>query len=53
MTGSFLLLKRRKTFPSIGQTAETDRHKRKAWLGLELFGRKVETQVGLEIAEKR
>lgn len=30
-----------------------DRHKRRAYLEIEMFGRKVETQVGLEIVEKR
>ena len=36
-----------------GLIKKIDRHKRKAWLELELFGRTVETQVGLEIVEKR
>lgn len=30
-----------------------DRHKRKAYLEIEMFGRMVETQVGLEVVEKR
>lgn len=30
-----------------------NRHKRKAYLEVEIFGRKVETQVGLEIIDKR
>ena len=30
-----------------------DRHKRRAYLEIEMFGRKVETQVGLEVVEKR
>lgn len=36
-----------------GLIKKIDRHKRKAWLDLEMFGRMVETQVGLEIVEKR
>lgn len=30
-----------------------DRHKRKAWLEIEMFGRTVEMQVGLEVVGKR
>ena len=30
-----------------------DRHKRRAYLEIEMFGRKIETQVGVEIVEKR
>ena len=30
-----------------------DRHKRRAYLEIEMFGRKVEAQVGLEIVKKR
>ena len=36
-----------------GLNRKIDRHKRKAWLEVEMFGRKIETQVGLEIVEKR
>lgn len=36
-----------------GLIKKIDRHKRKAWLKLSLLGRTVETQVGLEIVEKR
>ena len=36
-----------------GLIKKIDRHKRKAWLELNLLGRTVETQVGLEIVEKR
>lgn len=35
-----------------GLIRKIDRHKRKAWLEVEMFGRKIETQVGLEIVEK-
>ena len=31
---------------------KVDRHKRRAYLEVEMFGRKVETQVGLEIVAK-
>ena len=36
-----------------GLIKKIDRHKRRAYLELEMFGRTVETQVGLEIVEKR
>ena len=36
-----------------GYIRKIDRHKRTAWLEVELMGRKLETQVGLEIVEKR
>lgn len=36
-----------------GLIKKIDRHKRKAWLELSLLGRTVETQVGLEIVEKK
>lgn len=36
-----------------GLIKKIDRHKRKAWLKLNLLGRTVETQVGLEIVEKK
>ena len=36
-----------------GYIRKIDRHKRTAWLEVELMGRKIETQVGLEIVEKR
>ncbi len=36
-----------------GLIRKIDRHKRKAWLEIEMFGRTVEMQVGLEIVEKR
>lgn len=36
-----------------GLIKKIDRHKRKAWLELNLLGRTVETQVGLEIVEKK
>lgn len=36
-----------------GYIKKIDRHKRKAYLEIELFGRKIEAQVGLEIVEKR
>ena len=36
-----------------GLIRKIDRHKRKAWLEVEMFGRKIEAQVGLEIVEKR
>lgn len=36
-----------------GLIKKIDRHKRKAYLEIEMFGRKVETQVGVEIVEKR
>ncbi len=36
-----------------GYIRKIDRHKRVAWLEMELMGRKIETQVGLEIVEKR
>lgn len=42
--------------PLMGNEAlikKIDRHKRRAYLEIEMFGRKVETQVGVEIGEKR
>ena len=30
-----------------------DRHKRKAWLEIDMFGRTMEMEVGLEIIEKK
>ena len=36
-----------------GLIRKIDRHKRKAWLEIEMFGRTVEMQVGLEIVGKR
>lgn len=36
-----------------GLIRKIDRHKRKAWLEIEMFGRTVEMQVGLEVVEKR
>ncbi len=36
-----------------GYIRKIDRHKRTAWLEVELMGRMIETQVGLEIVEKR
>lgn len=36
-----------------GLIRKIDRHKRRAYLEVGLFGRKIETQVGLEIVEKR
>lgn len=36
-----------------GLIKKIDRHKRRAYLVLEMFGRTVEAQVGLEIVEKR
>lgn len=36
-----------------GYIRKIDRHKRKAWLELEMFGRKQRVQVGLEIVAKR
>lgn len=36
-----------------GMIRKIDRHKRKAWLEVEMFGRRQEVQVGLEIVEKR
>ena len=36
-----------------GNIQKIDRHKRIAWLEIELMGRKIETQVGLEVIEKR
>ena len=36
-----------------GFIKKIDRHKRAAWLEVELMGRKIETQVGLEIVEKK
>ena len=36
-----------------GLIKRIDRHKRKAYLEMEMFGRKIETQVGLEIVRKR
>lgn len=36
-----------------GCIKKIDRHKRKAWLEVEMFGRMVEMTVGLEIVEKR
>lgn len=35
-----------------GLIRKVDRHKRRAYLEVEMFGRKIETQVGLEIVEK-
>ena len=35
-----------------GMIKKVDRHKRRAYLEVEMFGRKVETQVGLEIVAK-
>lgn len=35
-----------------GLIRKIDRHKRKAWLEIEMFGRKIEMRVGLEIVEK-
>ena len=35
-----------------GLIRKIDRHKRKAWLEVEMFGRKQEIQVGLEIVAK-
>ncbi len=35
-----------------GLIKKIDRHKRRAYLELEMFGRKIETQVGLEIVAK-
>ena len=35
-----------------GQIRKIDRHKRKAWIEVPMFGRMVETQVGLEIVRK-
>ena len=36
-----------------GLVKKIDRHKRRAYLELEMFGRKIETQVGLEVVAKR
>ena len=36
-----------------GLIRKIDRHKRRAYLEIEMFGRKIETQVGLEIVAKR
>ena len=36
-----------------GYIRKVDRHKRKAWMELEMFGRVQEVEVGLEIVEKR
>lgn len=36
-----------------GHIRKVDRHKRKAYLELEMFGRKVRTEVGLEIVARR
>ena len=36
-----------------GHIKKIDRHKRKAWLEIEMFGRMQMVQVGLEIVEKR
>ena len=36
-----------------GLIKKIDRHKRKAYLEMEMFGRKLETQVGLEVVVKR
>lgn len=36
-----------------GLIRKIDRHKRKAWLEVEMFGRMVEMQVGLEVVGKR
>ena len=38
---------------SEGLIRKIDRHKRKAWLEIEMFGRTVEMQVGLEVVGKR
>ena len=35
-----------------GMIRKIDRHKRRAYLEVEMFGRKIETQVGVEIVEK-
>lgn len=35
-----------------GLVGKIDRHKRRAYLEVEIFGRKIEAQVGLEIVEK-
>ena len=35
-----------------GTIRKIDRHKRKAWLEIEMFGRTVEMQVGLEVIAK-
>lgn len=36
-----------------GLIRKIDRHKRKAWLEVEMFGRMVEMQVGLEVVGKK
>lgn len=36
-----------------GLIKKIDRHKRKAWLEIEMFGRTVEMQVGMEVVGKR
>lgn len=36
-----------------GNIRKIDRHKRKAWIEVEMFGRVMEMQVGCEIVEKR
>ena len=36
-----------------GLIRKIDRHKRKAWLEIEMFGRTVEMQVGLEVVGKK
>lgn len=36
-----------------GLIKKIDRHKRKAWLEIEMFGRTVEMQVGLEVVARR
>ena len=36
-----------------GCIKKIDRHKRTAWLEIEMMGRIVETRVGLEVVEKR
>ena len=36
-----------------GLIRKIDRHKRKAWLEIQMFGRTLETQVGLEIVAKK
>lgn len=36
-----------------GYIKRIDRHKRKAWLAIEMFGRKQMVEVGVEIVEKR
>ena len=36
-----------------GLIQKIDRHKRKAWLEMKMFGREQRVEVGLEIVEKR